>query len=60
MSLSVRYEITDDNELPDYARQIIALLKDIDYGSLEIIVHDHRIVQIDKHQKYRLKPVTPE
>ncbi|MDT8407869.1 MAG: YezD family protein [Methylococcales bacterium] len=60
MSLQVTFDAKQDQDLPDYARQIIALLKDIDYGSLEIIVHDRRIVQIDKHQKYRLKPVTPE
>lgn len=39
----------------DIARQIAALLEDIRFGSVEIVVHDGRIVQIDKHEKFRVK-----
>lgn len=39
----------------DIARQITALLEDIRFGSVEIVVHDGRIVQIDKHEKFRVK-----
>lgn len=42
----------DANEL---AQQILAILQDIRFGSLEIVVHDGRVVQIDKHEKFRIK-----
>jgi hypothetical protein len=34
--------------------QLIAeLLKDLQYGSLEIVVHDGRIIQIERREKLR-------
>lgn len=39
----------------DVAGHIVALLKTLRFGSIEIVVHDGRIVQIDKHEKFRLK-----
>lgn len=35
--------------------QIVSILQGIRFGSIEIVVHDGRIVQIDKHEKFRLK-----
>lgn len=34
---------------------IISILQSIRFGSIEIVVHDGRVVQIDKHEKFRLK-----
>jgi hypothetical protein len=39
----------------DVAQQIMSILQGIRFGSLEIVVHDGRIVQIDKHEKFRVK-----
>jgi hypothetical protein len=39
----------------DIARHIVDILQDIRFGSIEIVVHDGRIVQIDKHEKFRVK-----
>ncbi len=40
-----------DGEL---ARQILAALDGIRYGSVEIVVHDGRIVQIERREKVRV------
>ncbi len=40
-----------DGEL---ARQILAALDGIRFGSVEIVVHDGRIVQIERREKVRL------
>lgn len=37
------------------AQHIISILDDIRFGSLEIVVHDGHVVQIDKHEKFRVK-----
>jgi hypothetical protein len=34
---------------------IASILKGIRFGSIEIVVHDGRIVQIEKHEKFRVK-----
>jgi len=34
--------------------RVLAILKSLRFGSIEIVVHDGRVVQIDKHEKYRL------
>ncbi|QPK64812.1 YezD family protein [Methylomonas sp. LL1] len=39
----------------DVAGHIISILQGIRFGSIEIVVHDGRIVQIDKHEKFRVK-----
>jgi hypothetical protein len=36
------------------ARQILAALDGIRFGSVEIVVHDGRIVQIERREKVRL------
>ena len=35
-------------------REIHAALRDLRYGSVEITVHDSRVVQIERKEKYRL------
>jgi hypothetical protein len=36
------------------AQLIDALLQELRFGSIELIVHDGRVVQIEKHEKFRL------
>ena len=38
----------------EFALQIISLIKDIRFGSVEVIIHDGRIVQIDKRERFRV------
>jgi len=37
----------------EIARQIILMLESIRYGSVEIVVHDSKIVQIERKEKLR-------
>ncbi|QPK63504.1 YezD family protein [Methylomonas sp. LL1] len=39
----------------EIAQRISTILQGIRFGSIEIVVHDGRIVQIDKHEKFRVK-----
>lgn len=38
----------------DIASQIVAVLQGVRFGSIEIVVHDGRVVQIEKREKIRL------
>lgn len=41
-------------------RQVLAALAGLRYGAVEIVVHDGRIVQIERREKVRVAPeVTP-
>jgi hypothetical protein len=44
----------DNDNIELLSEQIIKLLKNIHFGSLEIIVHDGKVVQVEKHEKFRL------
>src|ERR1035437_6460163 len=35
---------------------ILATIKDVSYGTVQITIHDSRIVQIDKTEKIRVRP----
>ncbi len=39
--------------LTDIERQILASLQQIRFGSLEIVIHDSRVVQIERSEKLR-------
>jgi len=41
------------HELSEIERQILNSLQQIRFGSLEIVVHDSRIVQIERSEKLR-------
>jgi len=45
----------DPKLIKELTDQILTLLQGIRFGSIEIVVHDGRIVQIDKHEKFRVK-----
>lgn len=38
----------------EIALQIAEILRDIRFGSIEVVVHDGRVVQIDKRERFRL------
>lgn len=40
---------------PNAIEKLIALLQEIDYGSVTLIIHDGKLVQIEKNEKIRLK-----
>ena len=42
----------------ELAQHIASMLQGIRFGSIEIVIHDGRIVQIDKHEKFRVKNST--
>jgi hypothetical protein len=39
-------------------RELAAALEGLRYGSVEIVVHDSRVVQIERREKMRLTPET--
>lgn len=38
----------------EIALQIASILQDIRFGSVEVVIHDGRIVQIDKRERFRI------
>ena len=48
-SNSVNYD-----ESKEIALQIAAILQDIRFGSVEVVVHDGKVVQIDKRERFRV------
>lgn len=42
-----------DHELTEIERQILSSLQQIRFGSLEIVIHDSRVVQIERSEKLR-------
>jgi hypothetical protein len=39
--------------LSEHERAVIAALRDIAYGEIEVVIHNTRIVQITRSQKFR-------
>ena len=48
------FDLSKPGQNKELAQHILSILQDIRFGSIEIIVHDGRIVQIDKHEKFRV------
>ena len=46
----------DSYQAPRVHETILQALKDLRFGSLEIIVHDSKIVQIERREKVRVEP----
>jgi hypothetical protein len=44
----------DDGEAGRAIREIIRAVRSINFGSVEIVIHDSRIVQIERKEKLRL------
>ncbi len=51
-SAPVRPELSVSN-LSEVERQILSSLQQIRFGSLEIVIHDSRVVQIERSEKLR-------
>ena len=54
---SNRVGIQDNANAPgdSWERQVIEAVRGIRYGSVEVVIHDARIVQIERREKVRLE-----
>ena len=43
-------------DLDSLTKRILRALDGIHYGSVEIVVHDSRVVQLERKEKLRLEP----
>lgn len=48
-------EYLNASQSQEIAQHVVSILKGIRFGSIEIVVHEGRVVQIDKHEKFRVK-----
>ena len=48
-----RTSIEDDRLEPGFATALAAALRGLRFGSVELIVHDSRVVQIERREKVR-------
>ena len=55
MTQQLEDEILKILEGQDLAKHIALILDGIRFGSIEIIIHDGRVVQIERHQKFRIQ-----
>jgi len=55
----VRDDACEQSE-SDVDRRILQAVRSLDYGSVEVIVHDSRIVQIERREKVRFDKTTVE
>lgn len=53
MNIPFEIDISKPDQSQLIALQIVSILQGIRFGSIEIVIHDGRIVQIDKHEKFR-------
>ena len=54
MSTQVLKEVALENEEHrQLALEILTALKGLRYGTVEITIHDGRVVQIDRHERHR-------
>ena len=44
----------EEEELRRVEREILRSLREIRFGSIEIVIHDGRVVQIERREKLRL------
>jgi hypothetical protein len=54
MSTQTKEISLKSDEQRGLAEEILAALKGLRYGSVEITVHDHSVVQIDRHERHRV------
>jgi hypothetical protein len=47
-----------NREVNPIERHILDAIKDIRYGAVEVLIHDARIVQVEKTEKIRFDPRT--
>jgi len=51
--------MSSDKENNPVEKHILDAIRAIKYGAVEVIIHDSRIVQIDKTEKLRFEPAKP-
>lgn len=51
--------LNDGEGKEQLSEQILSAISDIRYGSVEIIIHDSKVVQIERKEKIRLEPGHP-
>ncbi len=42
-----------EQQITEISHQIASILQDIKFGSIEIIIHENRVVQIERKEKLR-------
>ncbi|MGH8594893.1 MAG: YezD family protein [Gammaproteobacteria bacterium] len=47
-------------DAPDMVQQVLRALRGIRYGSIELVVHDGRVVQIERKEKLRFERPDPK
>ena len=55
-SLAQKFDLTTDEE--EVVATLIAILRRLQHGSVQVIVQDNRVIQIDTVEKLRIKPRT--
>jgi hypothetical protein len=48
-------EHDDTPEPPKVQREILRALKGVRYGSVEIVIHDSKVVQVERREKFRFQ-----
>lgn len=54
MSLELNSRILKSGDSIEIAEHIATILNEIRFGSIEIVIHEGRVVQIDKRERYRV------
>lgn len=55
-SSTQKFDLTTDEE--EVVATLIAILRRLQHGSVQVIVQDNRVIQIDTVEKLRIKPRT--
>ncbi|HVZ28984.1 MAG TPA: YezD family protein [Asticcacaulis sp.] len=53
MSVPSNPDVRPDSGLTEVERHILQSLQQIRFGTLEVVIHDSRVVQIEKSEKVR-------
>jgi hypothetical protein len=59
MAIELNSHAVKQGDNKEIALQIASILQGIRFGSVEVVVHDGRIVQIDKRERFRINETKP-
>jgi len=54
MAIELNSNALKNEDSQEIALQIASILQNIRFGSVEVVVHDGKVVQIDKRERFRL------
>lgn len=54
MATGLNHNTLKRDESEEIASRIASILQGIRFGSVEVVIHDGRIVQIDKRERFRI------